>query len=140
MRIALLAFLLSVLPGPGWAESLDTYLHCAASAHQFITALRAQQLIDTHPVHVEDDAINTFWPAHDTHLSAFAYDVFAVIGYQQDDPLFVKGKGQPIEGSLYGVVVVAGTAAVAHAIQAAGSSAYAKHAGPFLTAIVCRRT
>jgi hypothetical protein len=136
---ALLACLLIALPSLARAQSLDAVLGCRDSAHQFIEALRAQRLVEDRPVHVEDNAINTFWPTRDAHLSAFTYQVFAVIGYQENDTMFVKGRGQPLQGSLYGVVVVGGTQNVAAAIKAGGSNAFAKHAGPFLTAVVCRR-
>jgi hypothetical protein len=79
-----------------------------------------------------------FWPTRGSGLTAFSFNVFAVLGYQQDDPMFKPGKGEPMTGQLYGVVVTAEAAAVAKVLVAAGSSAEYKHAGPFLTAVYCR--
>jgi hypothetical protein len=135
-----LALVLSslALPSLAHAEALDDAFSCGDRAHGYITSLQTRQLIADHPLHVEDNAINVFWPARDADLTAFGLKVYAVIGYQQDDPLFKTGSGEPLKGSLYGAVVSGGTAEVAKAISNAGSPAESKHAGPFLTAIYCR--
>jgi hypothetical protein len=126
------------LPSIAHTLALDDALSCGDRAHGYITSLQTRQLIADHPLHVEDNAINVFWPAHDAELTAFGLKVFAVIGYQQDDAMFKLGSGEPMKGSLYGVVVSGGTAEVAKALGEAGSPAESKHAGPFLTAIYCR--
>jgi hypothetical protein len=126
------------LPSVAHALALDDALSCGDRAHGYITSLQTRQLIADHPLHVEDNAINVFWPAHDAGLTAFGFKVYVVIGYQQDDPMFKTGRGEPLKGSLYGAVVSGGTAEVAKAISDAGTSAQSKHAGPFLTAIYCR--
>lgn len=127
-----------VLPSIAHAQALDEALACGDRAHGYITSLQTRQLIADHPLHVEDNAINVFWPAHDADLTAFGLKVYAVIGYQQDDPMFKVGSGEPLKGSLYGAVVSGSTATVAKAISDANSPAESKHAGPFLTAIYCR--
>ena len=126
------------LPSIAHALALDDALSCGDRAHGYITSLQTRQLIADHPLHVEDNAINVFWPAHDAGLTALGFKVYVVIGYQQDDPMFKTGSGEPLKGSLYGVVVSGGTAEVAKAISDAGTPAQSKHAGPFLTAIYCR--
>ncbi|HTJ93599.1 MAG TPA: hypothetical protein VL424_10900 [Pararobbsia sp.] len=121
------------------AVTLDDALACNDEAHPYIQSLQDRRLIAGHPMHVEDDGLNVFWPEHDAGLTAFNMHVFAVLGYQQGDTLFAPGKGDPMDGSLYGVVVTAETSTVAKAIAAAGSPAEYKRAGPFLTAVYCRK-
>jgi hypothetical protein len=137
---ALFALVLSwlALPLPAHALALDDELACNDRAHGYITSLQTRKLIADHPLHVEDNAINVFWPAQDSDMTVFGLKVYAVIGYEQDDPMFKLGSGEPLKGSLYGAVVSGGTAEVAKAIVHAGSPAESKHAGPFLTAIYCR--
>ncbi|CAB3792896.1 hypothetical protein [Pararobbsia alpina] len=134
---ALTLVLSSALPSIAHALALDDALSCGEHAHGYITSLQTRQLIPDHPLHVEDNAINVFWPARDAALTAFGFKVYAVIGYERDDPTFTRGSGEPMKGSLYGVVVRGGTVAVAKAVSDAGSPAESKHAGPFLTAIYC---
>lgn len=123
---------------PAFAEALDEPLHCDRSAHDFIGALESQGLIDPHPSHVEPNSINAFNPAHAVDLTAFGFRVFAIVGYQKDDPMFEKGDGKPLADSAYGAVVLGSTASVATAAKAAGSSAIIHHVGPFITAIFCQ--
>jgi hypothetical protein len=133
-------FVLAVACAP-WvahATELDDIFACTSQAHAYIQALQDRHLIGDHAMHVEEDGLNVYWPTRGSGLTAFSYNVFAVLGYQQDDPFFKAGKGEPMDGQLYGVVVTADTPAVAKALVAAGSSAEYKHAGPFLTAVYCR--
>lgn len=118
--------------------TLDDALACNDQAHAYIESLQARHLIGDHSMHVEDDGLNVFSPSHEAKLTAFNMRVFFVLGYQQGDPMFKSGKGEPMDGSLYGVVVNAEPATVAKAVAAAGSPAEFKHAGPFLTALYCR--
>ena len=136
--VSVTAALTLALPAAVHALSLDDALACGDRAHGYITSLQTRQLIADHPLHVEDNAINVFWPARHSELTAFGFRVYAVIGYEQDDPIFTLGKGEPMRGSLYGVVVSADSNAVAKVLNAVNSPAESKHAGPFLTAIYCR--
>jgi hypothetical protein len=133
--------LLAVLSHPlsAHAVPVDDALACTDQAHAYIQSLQDRHLIADHSMHVEDDGLNVYWPTHDAGLTAFNMHVFAVLGYQQDDTMFRPGKGDPMDGALYGVVVTAETATVAKALADAGSPAEYKHAGPFLTAVYCRK-
>jgi len=133
------ALLLSALPMIGHAAALDDSLTCKLSAHEFIGGLIEQQLIEPKPMRVEDNSINAFWPAHDQHLSAYGFSVFAIVGFQQDDALFRAGSGKPIARSAYGAVVFGSQSKVEAAVRAAGNQAIVYHAGPFLTAIFCKQ-
>jgi len=134
------ALLLAALPVIGHAaETLDEPLTCKMSAHDFIGGLIDQQLIERKPMHVEDNSVNAFWPAPGQHLSAYGFSVFAIVGFQQDDPLFRTGSGQPIARSAYGAVVVGSQSKVEAAVRAAGNQAIVHHAGPMLTAIFCKQ-
>ncbi|WP_028218791.1 hypothetical protein [Paraburkholderia oxyphila] len=141
-RLTFAAFLLAALPFvplTGHAAALDDALTCKESAHDFISGLIDQQLIDAKPMKVESNSINAFWPAHGQHLTAYGFKVFAIVGFQQDDPLFQTGNGKPIARSAYGAVVVATQARVKAAADAAGNTAIIYHAGPLLTAIFCQQ-
>lgn len=96
------ALLLAALPALGHAAALDDSLTCKLSAHDFISGLIDQQLIEPSPMRVEDNSINAYWPAHGQHLSAYGFSVFAIVGFQQDDSLFRTGNGKPIARSAYG--------------------------------------
>lgn len=133
------ALLLAALPVIGHAAALDEQLTCKMSAHEFVGGLIDQQLIERKPMHVEDNSINAFWPAHGQHLSAYGFSVFAIVGFQQDDVLFRTGSGKPIARSAYGAVVVGSQGKVEAAVRAAGNPAIVYHAGPMLTAIFCKQ-
>ena len=138
-RPLLIALLLSALPFAARAASLDAALVCDESAHKFIADLAARQLIDPKPMRVESNSINAFWPAHGQRMTAYGFSVFAVVGFQKDDPLFKTGDGKPIAPSAYGAVVVGTQAKVQAALTAAGNNAIVHHAGPLLTAIFCQQ-
>jgi hypothetical protein len=125
--------------GIAHATSLDDALACNDDAHSYIQSLQDRHLIAGHAMHVEEDGLNVYWPTRGAGLTAYNLTVFAVLGYQQNDPMFAPGKGEPMDGGLYGVVVTAETATAASAVAAAGSPAEYKHAGPLLTAIYCRK-
>jgi hypothetical protein len=118
--------------------SLDEPLHCDRPAHEFIGALETRGLIDPHPSHVEANSINAFNPVSRADLTAFGFRVFAIVGYQKDDPLFQKGNGKPLADSAYGAVVVGSTESVEKAVRAGGSSAIVHHVAPLITAIFCQ--
>ncbi|PXW25517.1 hypothetical protein [Paraburkholderia caballeronis] len=137
-RLAL-ALLLAALPAIGRPATLDDLLTCRMSAHEFVSGLVDQQLIEPKPMRVEDNSINAFWPAHDQHLTAYGFSVFAIVGFQQDDPLFRTGSGKPIARSAYGAVVLGSQGKVEAAVRAAGNAAIVYHAAPLLTAIFCKQ-
>ncbi len=108
--VSVTAALTLAIPATAHALSLDDALACGDQAHSYIASLQMRQLIADHPLHVEDNAINVFWPARHADLTAFGFSVYVVIGYQHDDPMFKLGRGEPMQGSLYGVVVSGSTA------------------------------
>ncbi|MDE1182245.1 hypothetical protein [Paraburkholderia sp.] len=134
----------SVLPVSAHAveagAALDAPLTCNESAHAFVSALAAQQLIDPKPMRVESNSINAFWPARGAAMTAFGFRVFAVVGYEKDDPIFRVGDGAPLANSAYGVVVFGGESSVQSAITTAGSTAIVHHVAPHITAIFCKRS
>jgi hypothetical protein len=136
---ALCALAALSMPLSANAVPLDDALACNDQAHAYIQSLQDRHLIADHSMHVEDDGLNVYWPTHDAGLTVYNMHVFAVLGYQQDDAMFRPGKGEPMDGGLYGAVVTAETATVAKALADAGSPAEYKHAGPFLTAVYCRK-
>ncbi|WGS52314.1 hypothetical protein LFL96_29390 [Paraburkholderia sp. D15] len=136
---ALLA-LTGALPLTGHAATLDTPLLCNESGHQFIADLAQQQLIDPKPTRVESNSINAFSPTSGADLSAYGFHVFAVVGYEKDDPMFRVGDGEPVARSAYGVVVFGSESKVQSAVTAAGSTAIVHRVAPLITAIFCKRS
>jgi hypothetical protein len=65
----------------------------------------------------------TFSPTQGADLTAFGFHVFAVVGYEKDDPMFRVGDGEPVARSAYGVVVFGSESKVQSAITAASSTA-----------------
>ena len=121
------------------AYALDSQLDCKSTAHAFIAPLQESHAIETTPMRVESNSINAFKPTHGTHLTAFDFGVFAVVGYQKDDAIFKQGSGEPIADSAYGAVVIGGEDSVKEKVRAAGSEAVIHHVAPFITAIFCNR-
>lgn len=138
LALATFVFLSAVRSAPLLAASLDEPLHCDRSAHAFIGELDDKGLIDPHPSRVEPNSINAFDPSHGADLTAFGYHVFAIVGFQKDDPMFQRGKGKPLADSAYGAVVMGTTDSVAAAVRTAGSKAIVHHVAPFVTAIFCQ--
>ena len=137
---SVLLVLAGALPLAGYAATaLDAPLMCNESGHQFIADLAQQQLIDPKPTRVESNSINAFSPASGADLSAYGFRVFAVVGYEKDDPMFRVGDGEPVARSAYGVVVIGSGSKVQNAIAAAGSTAIVHRVAPFITAIFCKR-
>ena len=130
----------AALPLPSFAVALDTPLTCNESGHQFIADLLQQQLIDPKPSHVESNSINAFSPVSNANLTAFGFRVFAVVGFEKDDPLFRVGDGEPLAQSAYGAVVFGSEDKVKRALQDAGSTAIVHHVAPLITAIFCKRS
>lgn len=121
------------------AYALDSQLDCKSTAHAFIAPLQESHAIETTPMRVESNSINAFKPTHGSHLTAFDFGVFAVVGYQKDDAIFKQGSGEPIADSAYGAVVIGGEDSVKEKVRAAGSDAVIRHVAPFITAIFCNR-
>jgi hypothetical protein len=137
---ALLALLTATLPLACHATALDAQLACNESGHQFIADLAQQQLINPTPMRVESNSINAFRPAKGADLSAFGFHVFAVVGYEKDDPMFQTGDGEPLANSAYGAVVFGSDTSVQNAVTQAGSTAIVHHVAPHITAIFCKRS
>ncbi|MDR5749908.1 MULTISPECIES: hypothetical protein [unclassified Caballeronia] len=131
--------LIAILPALSYALALDAQLDCKSNAHAFIAPLLQQQLIEEKPMRVEKNSVNAFRPAKGTELSAYDFRVYAVVGYQKDDPIFRQGTGEPIADSAYGAVVVGLDSAVEEKVRAAGSDAVVHHVAPFITAIFCKQ-
>ncbi|MEM5433654.1 hypothetical protein [Paraburkholderia diazotrophica] len=140
VRPVLFALMLSALPFAARAASLDAALACDESAHKFIADLAAQQLIDPKPMRVESNSINAFSPVRGANLDAYGFSVFAVVGYEQDDPIFRVGSGEPLAKSAYGAVVWGSDEKVQAAVTAAGSTAIVHRVAPHVTAIFCKRS
>ena len=137
--LAVVALCAAALPLGCHAAALDAPLACNESGHQFIADLAQQQLIDPTPTRVESNSINAFRPAKGADMSAFGFHVFAVVGFEKDDPMFRTGDGEPLANSAYGVVVFGGDAKVQEAVTQGGSAAIVHHVGPHITAIFCKR-
>jgi hypothetical protein len=121
------------------AHAIEAQLDCKSTAHDFIAPLVAGKLIQTTPMRVEPNSVNAFRPASGVTLTAYGFKVYAVVAYQKDDPLFARGKGEPIADSAYGAVVWGGDDEVAQKVRAAGSDADVHHVAPFITAIFCKQ-
>jgi hypothetical protein len=137
---ALLALFVMALPLASHAAALDAPLACNESGHQFIADLAQQQMIDPKPMRVESNSINAFSPAQGAELTAFGFRVFAVVGYEKDDPMFRVGDGEPVARSAYGVVVFGGESKVQNALASSGSTAIVHRVAPLVTAIFCKRS
>jgi hypothetical protein len=135
-----LLLLSTALPGGAFAASVDSALDCNESAHQFIAELAQQQLIVPKPMRVEQNSINAFSPASGADVTAFGFRVFAVVGYEKDDPMFRVGDGEPLARSAYGVVVLGSESGVQRALAGTGSTAIVHRVAPLITAIFCKRS
>jgi hypothetical protein len=121
------------------AQPIEAQLDCRSTAHDFIAPLQQNDLLETKPMRIEPNYVNAFKPTKGTALTAYGFKVFAVVGYQKDDPIFKPGKDKPIADSAYGVVVIGSDDAVQEKVSAAGSDADVHHVAPFITAIFCKR-
>ncbi|KND57114.1 hypothetical protein BVER_02548 [Candidatus Burkholderia verschuerenii] len=121
------------------AQPIEAQLDCKSSGHDFIAPLLANNLIQAKPMRVEANSVNAFRPANGVSLTAYGFKVYAVVAYQKDDPLFQRGKGEPIADSAYGAVVWGGDDEVTQKVREAGSDADVHHVAPFITAIFCKQ-
>ncbi|WP_429290844.1 hypothetical protein [Paraburkholderia sp. CI3] len=125
-------------PVAAHAYALDGQFDCRASPHAFIGQLINNQYIDPNPMHVEANSVNAFRPAQGSDITAFGFRVYAVLGYEQDDGTFKKGRGNAFAGPLYGAVLSAPSDAVESRVRDAGSNATVRMVIPLLlTAVVC---
>jgi hypothetical protein len=124
---------------PAVSHELDAQLDCTSNAHAFIASLQDDQFIEAQPMHVEANSVNAFRPTHDSHLTAFGFRVYAVLGYAHDDELFHQGKGEAMAGSIYGVVVFGTSESVKVHLHDAGSDAAVHEVLPLImTAVLCK--
>jgi len=138
--LSLSGLALAPLASQAGTTALDGQLACRESAHTFIAGLMSRRLIKTEPMRVASNSINAFSPASGQDLTAYGFNVFAVVGFQQDDPLFQQGDGKPIGRSAYGAVVFGSTSNVKAALDAAGNRApIVHHVNMFMTAIFCQQ-
>jgi hypothetical protein len=134
-----LTLLIAATSAHASAYALDSLLDCKSTAHAFIAPLQQDHVIEATPMRVEANSINAFRPTRGSHLTAFDFGVFAVVGFQKDDAIFKQGSGAPIADSAYGAVVIGGEDSVKQKVRAAGSDAVIHHVAPFITAIFCNR-
>lgn len=127
------------LPALCRAYAIEGPLDCKSNAHDFIAPLQETNLIESKPMRVEPNSVNAFRPVKGAPLTAYGFKVYAIVGYQKDDPIFKQGTGEPIGDSAYGAVVWGGDDEVLHKVREAGSDAVVHHVAPFITAIFCKR-
>ncbi|MFM0738707.1 hypothetical protein PQQ51_15815 [Paraburkholderia xenovorans] len=126
------------VPASCHAGPLDPQLDCQSSPHDFIGPLLDNQSIDSKPMRIEANSVNAFRPTRGSNLTAFGFHVYAVFGYQQNDPMFKPGSGTPIKSATYGVVVSGPSSSVETRVRGAGSEAGVRDVVPLiLTAIYC---
>lgn len=89
---------------------------------------------------VDMNSVNAFRPVHGSDMTAFGFRVYAVLGYEPDDGMFKKGRGQALASPLYGAVLSAPSESVESRVRAAGSTATVHTVIPLLlTAVICTR-
>ncbi len=125
-------------PVPAHAYALDPQLDCKSDAHTFIASLVDEHYIEPNAMHVEENSVNAFRATRGSELTAFGFRVYAVLGYVHDDPMFRKGSGEEMAGSLYGAIVSGSAETVGTRVREAGGDAVVHQVLPLLlTAIVC---
>jgi hypothetical protein len=125
-------------PGLCSATPLESQLDCNSSAHRFIAPLMADKSIEARPMRVEANSVNAFKPVPGGDLTAYGFRVFAVLGYEQNDAMFKRGSGEPINDSAYGVVVMAPSDTVEQRVRESGSRAVVHEVVPMvMTAVFC---
>jgi hypothetical protein len=118
---------------------LDNELSCRSDPHVFISQLMTDKEIEPQPMRVTESSVNAFRPAVGRKLTAFGFDIQAVIGFAPADGMFAKGTGQPVSGPIYGAVVRASDEAVIRRLREVDSPAKVKEVVPLLmSAIICQ--
>jgi hypothetical protein len=122
------------------AYALDAQFDCQAHPHAFIANLIDNKYIESNPMRVDKNSVNAFRPVHGSDITAFGFRVYAVLGYEPDDDMFRKGRGQALANPLYGAVLSAPSDTVESRVRAAGSTATVHSVVPLLlTAVICTR-
>ncbi|MFM0624828.1 hypothetical protein [Paraburkholderia xenovorans] len=135
---ALLVSSVGFCPAASHAYALDDQFDCRARPHAFITQLIDDKYIESNPMRVDKNSVNAFRPVHGSDMTVFGFRVYAVLGYEPDDGMFKKGRGQALAGPLYGVVLSAPSESVETRVRAAGSTAKVHSVIPLLlTAVIC---
>ncbi|EIF34939.1 hypothetical protein BCh11DRAFT_02748 [Burkholderia sp. Ch1-1] len=137
---ALLASSVGLYPVTSHAYALDAQFDCQAHPHEFIGQLIDDKYIEANPMRIDTNSVNAFRPVRGSDITAFGFRVYAVLGYEPDDEMFKKGRGQALAGPLYGAVLSAPSESVEKRVRAAGSTATVHMVIPLLlTAVVCTR-
>ncbi|ASW01718.1 hypothetical protein [Paraburkholderia aromaticivorans] len=137
---ALLASSVGFYPTASHAYTLDAQFDCQSRPHDFIGQLIDDKYIEPNPMRVDTNSVNAFKPVHGSDMTAFGFRVYAVLGYEPDDGMFKKGRGEALAGPLYGAVLSGPSESVQARVLAAGSTAKVHMVIPFLlTAVICTR-
>jgi hypothetical protein len=129
----------ALLTTPARGYELDQELSCRSDPHVFISQLMTDHAINPQPMKVTANSVNAFRPAVGHKLTAFGFEVQAVIGFVPSDSLFANGTGKPESMPVYGAVVRAPDEAVRSRLREADSPAIVKVVFPLLmSAIVCQ--
>jgi hypothetical protein len=129
----------ALLTTPVSGYELDKELLCRSDPHGFISQLMTDKAIDPQPMEVTAASVNAFRPAVGRKLTAFGFEVRAVIGFAPADGMFAKGTGKPASVPVYGAVVKASDEAVIDRLREADSPAIVKEVLPLLmSAIICQ--
>ena len=99
---AILLFSLPILAHS--AVSLDDSLQCNVPAKDFFAPLIQQSLISPKPSQVSIESLNFFKPKLFKKLTAFGMPVTFVIGFINDQVMFIH-RGSASKNNLYGVIV-----------------------------------
>lgn len=124
---------------PASGYDLDKELSCTSDPHVFITQLMTDKAIDPQPMKVTASSVNAFRPAVGRKLTAFGFEIQAVIGFAPSDSMFSNGTGKPMSVPMYGAVVRASDEVVRKRLREADSPAIVKEVIPLLmSAIICQ--
>jgi len=129
----------ALLTTPASGYELDKELSCRSDPHVFISQLMTDKAIDPQPMKVTANSVSAFRPAAGRKLTAFGFEIQAVIGFAPADSMFAKGTGQSISEPVYGAVVKAPDEVVSRRLREADSPAIVKEVVPLLmSAIICQ--
>jgi hypothetical protein len=129
----------ALLTTPAGGYELDKELSCSSDPHVFISQLMTNNAIDPQPMKVTASSVNAFRPAVGRKLTAFGFEIQAVIGFAPADSMFAKGTGKPLSAPVYGAVVKAPDEAVSRRLREADSPAIVEEVVPLLmSAIICQ--
>ena len=126
----------ALLTKPASGYELDKELSCRSDPHVFINQLMADKAIDPQPMRVTASSVNAFRPAVGRKLTAFGFEIQAVIGFAPADSMFAKGTGKPMSAPFYGAVVKASDEVVSKRLREADSPAIVKEVLPLLMSVI----